>query len=109
MDGILSSTLASAQGPGVKGFQGWLAKASAGDRVAYFVGFLAVGTGPDGQRLPAADHHKALHEARMARVAAERGLIHLLQRRLGENCFEYFAVARPRQAERSPCLRSWGG
>jgi hypothetical protein len=98
MDGIFSSASASTQRPGTKGFRAWLAKARAGDRVTYFIGFLAAGTGPNGALLPAADRHEVFHEAQIAWAAAERGLVHLLQRRLGQNCFEYLAVARPQAA-----------
>ena len=90
-------------------FRIWLAHASAGECFIYFVGFLALGTGADGQLLADVTRKESLLVAQRAWVAAERGLVHLFPRRLGQNCFEYFAVARPRQAEQSPCLRSWGG
>jgi hypothetical protein len=86
-----------------------MANAAAGDRFTYYTGFLALSIDADGRRLPAADRKHLVLVAQSAWASAQRGLIHLLQRRLGENCFEYFAVARPHRAEPSPCPPTCGG
>lgn len=108
MDGILASRLAPGQGPTPTDFLGWLESAKPGYRATYFVGFLTVGLGADGRRLPAAEHREALHVARKAWASAERGLVHLVQRRLGDNCFEYLAIARLPRAEISSTVRELG-
>jgi hypothetical protein len=97
MDGTLSTHLPSEPHTTAKDFRSWLASARAGDRFAYYFGFLALGTDLDGRRLPEPACRDALVVARAAWAAADRGLVHLVQRRLGENRFEYLAVAR-RQA-----------
>lgn len=102
MDGTLPSSKAGPQRSLEHWFRRWLADAPAGDRFTYFIGFLALGIGAEGQWLPEAERKTSLRTAQMAWIAAERGRVHLLQRRLGENRFEYFAVARPPRPKPPP-------
>jgi hypothetical protein len=74
-----------------------MANAKPGERYTYYVGFLARGIDTDGRPLAEAERKMSVLVAQAAWSAAMRGLVHLLQRRLGESCFEYFAVSR-RQA-----------
>jgi len=100
MDG---SSLQGLTGDEAADLRHWMANAEAGERFSYYTGFLAPSINADGEHLSETERKKSQMVARVARAAAERGLIHLLQRRLGENRFEYFAVARPHRAESSPC------
>jgi hypothetical protein len=94
MDGTLSSPLRSEPSDFANDFRAWLAGGRAGECFTYFIGFLALGIGADGRRLAEGERKQSLLVARSAWDAADRGLVHLLQRRLGENCFEYVAVVR---------------
>ena len=72
---------------------GWLGQAAPGDVLEYHRGFLALDTF---SRYGFADPER-VELARMARRAwwaAERGLVHLVQRRHGIDDFSYLAVAR---------------
>jgi hypothetical protein len=79
----------------------WLGQAAVGDILEYHRGFLALDRSSCGD--PTGEHHRTA----LGRVAicalrlADRGLVHLLQRRLGSDRFSYLAVARPR-AESTP-------
>jgi len=77
-------------------FCAWVAQASPGDSLEYHRGFLALNANIDSQT-PASDARREL--ARVARIAwraAEKGLVHLVQRRNGPDDFSYLAIARPR-------------
>ena len=74
----------------------WLGAAAPGDQIAYHHGFLAVDCGPSLDRLSDRDRTELLRVARRARFAAEHGLAHLVQRRLGPDQFAYPIIARPR-------------
>ena len=50
------------------------------------------------------DRLELIQVASRARWAAEKQLVHLVQRRLGENRFSYLAIARPRPE--TPALSS---
>ena len=74
----------------------WLAQAEAGDGLIYHRGFLAV----DGDKLVS-----DLPEERCAALrclgdaafrAAEQGLVHLVQERIGPDRFAYLAIVRPK-------------
>ena len=76
-------------------FCSWLGQAQPDDILEYHQGFLAldrcvVGTAEQIARA------RALHQvAERAFELAERGFIHLIQRRLGPDEFSYLAIARP--------------
>jgi hypothetical protein len=68
-------------------FDAWLESAAAGARIVYWRGYLALDGGSDpGSALGGL--------ARRARKASDRGLVHLVQRRLGPADFAYVAIAR---------------
>jgi hypothetical protein len=72
-------------------FVNWLGVASPGERITYAVGFLVVAVhAADLNKHPDAPMLAAVQEA--AWKAHERGMAHLLQRRLGPADFEYLAV-----------------
>jgi len=77
-------------------FCAWLANAASGDRYEYNRGFLAkdVDAGPK-QRL--GDNERNLLERLSERVrwAYDKGCVHLVQERLGSDCYSYIAIARP--------------
>jgi hypothetical protein len=79
----------------------WLAQADAGDALIYHRGFLAVDTDKLISDLPAErrDALRSLGDA--AFRAAEQGLVHLVQERIGPNQFAYIAIARPKP--KPPC------
>ncbi len=74
----------------------WLSQAAHGDVLEYHRGFLAVDRMPFGNPMaPEAREELARTSARAMRLA-ERGFVHLVQRRLGPDRFSYLAIARPR-------------
>ncbi|MBW6494722.1 MAG: hypothetical protein K0B16_09255 [Burkholderiaceae bacterium] len=77
-------------------FCAWIAQAVPGDRLEYHRGFLALDTFPLFARLP--DEQRAELASLGARAfwAAEQGLVHLVQARVGADEFAYIAVARPK-------------
>jgi hypothetical protein len=102
MDTILQSHV-QWSGPTVGEFKAWLRSAQVGDLLIYHCGFLALGMNHLGDVLAPAERQQLAAVAHCAWVAAQHGQVHLLQRRLGEACFEYFAVVRPQTAEPSTC------
>ncbi len=74
----------------------WLGQAAPGDLLEYHRGFLALDTMPQGMRLAERERTELARVARRAWWAAERGLVHLLQRRNGPDDFTYLAIARAR-------------
>jgi hypothetical protein len=77
-------------------FCAWLAQAEPGATLVYHRGFLAVDTDTPLAGLTP-DERKVLRQLRDAAFrAAEQGLVHLAQARLGIDRFAYLAVARPR-------------
>jgi RNA polymerase sigma-70 factor (ECF subfamily) len=80
-------------------FKTWLADAKPGAVFVYHSGSVALATDRHGQALRCAERQKLARLAHRAWLAAAQGRVHLLQRRLGENCFEYFAVARLQTGE----------
>ncbi|MDX9859295.1 MAG: hypothetical protein RBS99_00115 [Rhodospirillales bacterium] len=80
-------------------FCAWVAQAKPGDEVEYHRGFLVIDL-----TLPGALSRVA--RAELAVVAAcafdlaERGFIHLVQRRIGPSVFAYLAIARPHRGPR---------
>jgi len=87
-------------------FCAWLGQANPGDRLAYHRGMLAMDASIDGQT-PKSDARRELARvARRAWWAAEKGLVHLVQRRNGPDDFTYTAIVRPRTPEASASLSS---
>jgi hypothetical protein len=79
-----------------EGLCGWLGTAVPGDRLLYYRGFLALDCAPAAGRLPEGERTELLRVARRALFAAEKGLVHLLQRRHGPDDYSYLIEARPR-------------
>ena len=75
---------------------GWLGQASPGDVLQYHRGFLAIDREPHSERLPQKERTELIRMCSRAHWAAERGLVHLLQRRHGEGDYSYLLIARPR-------------
>ncbi|HQS18443.1 hypothetical protein [Reyranella sp.] len=77
-------------------FCAWIAQASPGDTLEYHRGFLALDACPDDQT-PRSDERREL--ARVGHIAwraAEKRLVHLVQRRNGPDDYSYLAIARQR-------------
>jgi hypothetical protein len=74
----------------------WVAQALPGDHVEYHRGFLVVDR--DDRNLGQPEISRLRRLADRARWAADVGLVHLVQRRLGPDRFAYVAVARPKKA-----------
>ena len=77
-------------------FCAWLGQASPDDRLEYHRGFLAMDASQHCATLPDQDRRELDRLARRAWWAAERQLVHLVQRRHAQNDFSYLAIARPR-------------
>ena len=78
-------------------FCAWLANATGGDRYEYHRGFLAKDLDNGPKRRLGDKERKVLERlAERVRWASEKGCVHLLQERLGPDCYSYIAVARPR-------------
>ena len=73
-----------------------LGRACPGNELEYYRGFLARDVSPEAGRLPQAERAELARVARRARWASDRGLVDLVQRRLGPELFAYIAVARHR-------------
>ena len=77
-------------------FEAWLRQAAPGDRVVYHRGYLAVDRVRGSTGLSEPDRRELLAVAKAAMMLAERGEIHLVQRRIEPGSFSYLAVkARP--------------
>ena len=74
----------------------WLSQAAPQDALEYHRGFLVLDTDPRISRLAKSDRLELVQVAQPGRWAAEKQLVHLVQRRLGESRFSYLAIARPR-------------
>jgi len=72
----------------------WIAQAEAGDALIYHCGFLVVDADKSVSTLPT-DRSLALRRLGDAAFrAAEQGLVHLVQERMGPDRFAYIAIAR---------------
>jgi hypothetical protein len=71
----------------------WVGRSSPGDTLEYHRGFLAVQIGIG--RAAGAEQDALRMLARRAAWAAERRLVHLVQRRNGPDDFSYLAIRRP--------------
>lgn len=85
---------------------GWVGQAAPGDILEYHRGFLTLDTMPQGRRLAERDRAELARVARRARWAADRGLIHLVQRRHRFDDYSYLAIARPKPKQASVSLSS---
>jgi len=74
----------------------WIGQAAAGEAIIYHIGLLARDRAPQTQVLPPELCRELSAVADRALRLAEAGVVHLLQRRLGEERFAYLLVVRPR-------------
>jgi len=77
-------------------FCAWLSQAKPNDTLEYYRGLLAADREPVTGRLSKAECLVLREVANFARRAADKGRLHLVQRRLGEDRFSYLTIARPR-------------
>ena len=83
----------------------WLNQAAPGDVLEYHYGHLALDVAAHGSGLSERERAELSRVARRAWWAAERGLVHLLQRRHKSHDYSYLAVARARRVEAvSACM-----
>lgn len=78
------------------GFRAWLANAAPGSALVYYRGHLTYDRMPSAKKLPEPLRLQLSAMARRALQCGEDGLVHLVQRRHGENDFSYIAIARRR-------------
>ena len=74
----------------------WLSQAAPQDALEYHRGFLVLDTDLRISGFSKSDRLELVQVARRAWWAAEKNLVHLVQRRLGEDRFSYLAIARTR-------------
>jgi len=84
----------------------WAAHAEPGEALVYHRGLLALDRGPPGQSLLSPDALTLAKTGNMAMKLAERGFVHLVQRRLAPDQFLYLAIARPRAGEGNGSISS---
>ena len=77
------------------GFCAWLGQAAPGDSLEYHRGFLVVDLTPFGGPMGSETRLELARTSARAYGLAERGFVHLVQRRLGPDSFSYLAIARP--------------
>ena len=77
------------------GFCAWLGQAEPGDALEYHRGFLVVDLTPFGGFMNSEARLELARTSARAYGLAERGFVHLVQRRLGPDTFSYLAIARP--------------
>ena len=75
-------------------FCGWLGQAEPGDVLEYHRGFLVVDLTPFGKPMCSDARADLAHTSARAYDLAERGFVHLVQRRIGPDHFSYLAIAR---------------
>lgn len=73
-----------------------IGQAAPGAAVEYHRGFLAIDTVRASSALAEADRKELVRLVRRAWWAAEKNLVHLVQRRLGPDHFAYLAIVRAR-------------
>lgn len=86
------------------GFVAWISQAEPGATITYHQGFLAVDCTAPVSKLSADKRRKLRDLAAAAARAAEQGLVHLVQARLGPDRFAYMAIARARPRQAGPAL-----
>ena len=72
----------------------WIAQAEAGARIEYHRGFLGIDVTPVISTLPEPERRQLADLGQAALDAFEKGLVHLVQERVGPDRFAYIAVAR---------------
>ena len=77
-------------------FCAWVAQAVPGDRLEYHRGFLGIDTTAVISTLPEPERRQLADLGQAALGAFEKGLVHLVQERVGPDRFAYIAVARPK-------------
>lgn len=85
---------------------GWIGQAAPGAILEYHRGFLALDTVRLGTRLSERDRAELSRVARRAWWAAEKKLVHLVQRRHGADDYSYLAIARPKPKQAAASLSS---
>ena len=78
----------------------WLARATPGERIVYWRGYLARDTWGNRPGLSDAECHHLRMVARRAWLMSATGLLHLVQQRVAPGVFDYIAIARPRKQPR---------
>ena len=76
----------------------WLAQAEPGEALEYHRGFLLLDRAVRSIRGNAEARRDLIRTSNQAMRLADLGLVHLVQRRLGDQRFSYLAIARPRSA-----------
>ena len=76
-------------------FCAWVSQAAPGDALEYHRGFLVVDLTPFGGPMCSEARLELSLTSARAYDLAERGFVHLVQRRLGPDSFSYLAIARP--------------
>lgn len=71
-------------------------QAAPGDELEYHRGFLVLDLTPFGSPMDGDARAELARVANRAFDLAERGFVHLVQRRIGVGAFAYIAIARPR-------------
>ena len=87
-------------------FCAWVAHAEPGEALAYHQGSLAIDRDPPGQPFLSAEARALAKTGDMAMKLADRGFVHLVQRRLAPDQFLYLAIARPRGSEGNGSISS---
>jgi len=77
-------------------FCAWVAQAVPGDRLEYHHGFLAIDTFALFSGRSDKERAELRKLADRSLWAAEAGLVHLVQERIGTDRFSYIAIARPK-------------
>ena len=77
-------------------FCAWVAQAESGDRLQYHRGFLAIDTFALFSGRSDKERAELRKLADRSFWAAEAGLVHLVQERIGTDQFAYIAIARPK-------------
>lgn len=75
-------------------FCAWIGQSAPGTAVPYHCGFLAIDTVRVSSDLLEPDRKELVRVGRRAWWAAEKNLVHLVQRRLGPDRFVYLAITR---------------
>jgi hypothetical protein len=83
-------------------FCAWLGQAEPGDALEYHRGFLVVDVTPFGGSMGSEARLELARTSGRAYDLAERGFVHLVQRRLGPDSFSYLAIARPLPHGKAP-------
>ncbi len=80
-------------------FCAWVGQSVPGAVIEYHRGFLAIDTVRASSDLVEPVRKELVRIGRRVWWAAEKNLVHLVQRRLGPDCFSYLAIVRGRPKE----------